>query len=131
MLNLNGKTYEVPAWIISKNLSNAEAMAWNSTWGVDSIERETEKAILVGRNTDYGKVTVWCPKSALQDREEMLAQEEASNERWKNNQRYTNYLKETAKENGVKIGNMSSWEKIIAKLQSKGVEVKTREEFAA
>lgn len=129
MLDLNGKTHEVPSWIIRKNLSQPKASAWDRS--CERVVRETEKAVLVVSTTDYGWIDLWVPKSVLVSHEELEKQEAAEVAHRQNNWKYTNYLKQLAADNNVKIGNMSSWEKIIAKLQSKGVEVKTREEFAA
>ncbi|HGE9019788.1 TPA: hypothetical protein ACGBX4_001531 [Staphylococcus pseudintermedius] len=30
-----------------------------------SVKRETEKAVLVDFHTDFGHITMWCPKSVM------------------------------------------------------------------
>src|SRR5690625_2766390 len=57
--------FGVPAWIIRKSLSNDEAYAVLNESDNMNVVRETEKAQLVEFFTNYGKVTMWTPKSVL------------------------------------------------------------------
>lgn len=55
----------VPAWIIRKNLSQNEAYAVLNECSGSTVIRETEKAVLVSFDTEYGKIEMWSPKSVL------------------------------------------------------------------
>lgn len=55
----------VPAWIIRKNLGQSEAYAVLNECNGSSVIRETEKAVLVSFDTNYGVVEMWSPKSVL------------------------------------------------------------------
>jgi len=63
--NTNSDVYGVPAWIIKNNLNNDESYAVLNECDSMSVVRETEKAQLVEFVTNYGKVTMWTPKSVL------------------------------------------------------------------
>lgn len=56
--------FGIPGWVINKNLNSQESV---SVKGADSckVERETEKAILVSFDTDFGRVFLWSPKSVI------------------------------------------------------------------
>lgn len=47
------------------------------------------------------------------------------------NQQYKTYLKTTAKNAGVKVGNINDWDKIKKKLTANGVSFKERDEYFA
>lgn len=125
-VEIDGTVKFVPQWFMSKN--NIAAVNYFAG-------KQTEKAILV--NVSFERVaagsdvdgTAWVPKSILQTADEYVAERKAKDNRYANNCRYSNYLKELAAANGVKIGNLSSWEKIQAKLTKNGVAFKTRDEF--
>ncbi|EGQ3505533.1 hypothetical protein [Staphylococcus pseudintermedius] len=55
----------VPEWIINKNLTTEEAYAVLNNGPQVSVTRETEKAVLVDFHTDFGHITMWCPKSVM------------------------------------------------------------------
>ncbi|WBF53832.1 hypothetical protein [Macrococcoides canis] len=55
----------VPEWIIRKNLTTEECFAVLNTYPDVTFKEETEKAVLVDFCTDFGHVTMWCPKSVL------------------------------------------------------------------
>lgn len=116
--------YQFPLWLTrDKTGSNAFYDA--------RIERETEKAYLLRHysSIEDRMVTNWVPKS------QRLTPEAAREDRVKDmarvyeNQYYGNYLQATAKDSGVKLGNMSSWDKIKDKLKKNGVSVMERSEF--
>lgn len=53
----------VPDWIIDNNFSEQEKQAvWNYSFN-SRIKRETEKAVLIQFDTDFGCLFTWCPKS--------------------------------------------------------------------
>ena len=55
----------VPEWIIRKNLTTEEAFAVINSYPQVTIKKETEKAVLVDFHTDWGHVSMWCPKSVM------------------------------------------------------------------
>lgn len=54
----------VPKWYLNQKLSQGEAYA-ASTSGDWSVRRESDKAVLMRADTDYGHVDVWVPKSIM------------------------------------------------------------------
>ena len=52
----------IKSWFLQKNFTQGEAYAINTARSF-KIERDTEKAILVKFNTDYGMIKTWLPKS--------------------------------------------------------------------
>lgn len=124
-LNPNGIGAQIPQWIINRE---SDGLRKNF-----QVKRETEKAILVSSSGDASKgirnTEFWVPKSQLQ------SVEKTKQEIWEKHanravsEKYTAYLNTTAESAGVKVGNLSSWDKITAKLQKSGVAVMTRDEF--
>lgn len=55
---------EIPAWIISKNLTFEQQSAVKESYS-RTIKRETAKAVLFAFDTAYGIVELWTPKSVL------------------------------------------------------------------
>ena len=115
----------IPDWFADRNRVGGEQIY------MGSIARETEKAVLISGSTVNGrKIELWVPKSILQTPEQQRESRinEAVNKNL--NSLYTSYLKRTASDNGVKVGNLSSWDKIKAKLSKNGVSFMQKEEFA-
>lgn len=54
----------VPEWLMKKNLSQAEYDGAHQAYSVYA-SRETAKAVLVNFDTDFGKITMWAPKSVV------------------------------------------------------------------
>lgn len=120
-----GISGQIPQWILDKNGITVRSRAF-------AVVHETEKAVLVStRGSWFGGVDeeFWVPKSQLQSAEKTRQEILVSGANKIVSQQYTNYLNQLASSNGVKIGNISSWEKITAKLQKSGVAVKSRDEF--
>lgn len=55
----------IPMWIIEKNLSFEQQRAVRCGDPVTKVLKETEKAINVCFETDFGNIYMWCPKSVL------------------------------------------------------------------
>jgi len=55
---------EIPAWLISKNLTFEQQSAVKESYS-RTIKRETAKAVLFAFDTVYGIVELWTPKSVL------------------------------------------------------------------
>ena len=53
----------VPDWIIDQHFNEQESQAiWNNSFN-SHVKKETEKAVLIQFDTDYGYLFTWCPKS--------------------------------------------------------------------
>lgn len=101
-IELNNETKYVPAWIVTKSLDRDMRYALYAEGTNPTIARETEKAILLEWMTEFGKVSMWCPKSVLKSKEQMKAEEQAEVER--SNKKYDGYTKliTAAEKAGVK-----------------------------
>lgn len=101
-IELNNETKIVPAWIVMKSLDQDRLYAVRAEGVNPTVARETEKAVLLEWNTEFGKVSMWCPKSVLKTEEQMKAEEQADIER--SNKKYYDYIKlrTVAEEAGVK-----------------------------
>ena len=121
-----GISENIPQWILDRENNGTRSREM-------SIERETEKAVLVNTNNSlYGNpqdTKFWVPKSQLQSVEKTKQEikDKAANSLV--SQKYSNYLKKLAQSNGIKIGNTSSWSKITDKLRKSKIDVLTREQF--
>ena len=101
-IELNNETKYVPEWIVTKSLDQDRLYAVRAEGVNPTVARETEKAILLEWETEFGKVSMWCPKSVLKTEEQMKAEEQADIER--SNKKYDGYTKliSAAEEAGVK-----------------------------
>ena len=90
-IELNNETKIVPAWIVEKNLDQDRFYAVRAEGVNPSLARETEKAVLLEWDTEFGKVSMWCPKSILKSEEQVKAEEQADIER--SNKKYDGYTK--------------------------------------
>ena len=101
-IELNNETKIVPAWIVTKSLDQDKLYAVRAEGVNPTIARETEKAVMLEWSTEFGHVSMWCPKSVLKTEEQMKAEEQADIER--SNKKYYDYIKlrTTAEEAGVK-----------------------------
>ena len=70
-----------------------------------TVEKETEKAVLVKWNTDYGFVTLWTPKSIMVTEEEAKAEAEKKIQNFKAAEERYNKMINFAKENGLAVRN--------------------------
>lgn len=119
----------IPDWFLDKTFTSfGERYAWGN--GDDPyIKRETEKAVLIEKRTDYGKISTWVPKSILKSPEQLRNEdiERAVHKQVSNN--YYSYLRGLAKSNNVKLGRVQKWDKIKAKLKAAGVSYISRQEY--
>ncbi len=115
----------IPGWVARQN--NVRHGSTHMT-----IEHETAKAFLVNNNmSSFGgrDTKFWVAKSVLQSpsqtKQEII--EDRANRQV--SMGYTSYLKNLASTNGVKVGNLGSWQKIIEKLRKNGVPVMNRKAY--
>ena len=128
---------QIPEWVLSKNFNSNELFAWHDETSDATIERETEKAVLVSKSTEYGRLSTWVPKSVMKSPEQQKADEErykqnhiARRQSYEIGRQYNNYLYRTAKERGVKgVRERMRSETLANKINQAGVSVLTREQF--
>ena len=123
-IGTHGLADQIPTWILDKN---GIAVRGNGF----EIERETEKAVLVNTHSSmFGGTdkTFWVPKSQLKDAEAVKAETIEYEARKQVSMRYTAYLAALATENNVE---MTGWERTAYALSKKGIEVMSRDAFAA
>ena len=70
----NSEVKYIPDWIVEKNLDQNQIYAVRAESEDATAQRETEKAILAGWTTEYGKVSLWAPKSVLKSKEQARAE---------------------------------------------------------
>lgn len=87
---------EIKKWFIQKKFNQTEQYLISVADLV--IERETEKAIYINAQSDFGNIRFWCPKSCLVSEEDRKAEAE----RYQNACSKYEQLKEFAEKNGVK-----------------------------
>ena len=121
--------YGVKDWFLNKTLTNEERYAY-SVGDVAYIAKETEKAVLIKNDTDFGTVSFWCPKSCLMTKEDVDKEKEATEKLEKameSGLAYNEKLVIFAKENGVKGVRIGLRTKtLIEKIQKAGLEVPAR-----
>lgn len=111
----------VPEWFVGRELSQSERMAVHGDADGWEVVRETAKAIRLANATDFGTVRIWVPKSIVVHEDELRrAAAEAADHRAKNDSYYS-YLRQLARDNGVKLGSVRKWDKIRARLDEAGV----------
>lgn len=54
----------IPVWLMEKNLDQTELWGAQLAYNI-GVERETEKALLLCFETDFGNITMWTPKSVV------------------------------------------------------------------
>lgn len=114
-IKLNNEIKFIPEWIMNKNLDSNQLYAIRAEQEGPSLVRETEKAILVAWYTEFGKVSMWCPKSVLKSKEEVQKEaEEAENRFIAGCERYAK-LVDSAKSLGLAVRNrmntVTIWDK--------------------
>lgn len=119
-VKLNNETKFIPEWIINKNLDANQLYAIRAEGEDASLARETEKAILVEWSTEFGRVSMWCPKSVLKSKDEVVAEAQAQEERFIAGCEQYAKLVEVAKSLGVKVRNGMRKTTIYSKVNEAG-----------
>lgn len=119
----------IPNWFLNKTFTSfGERYAWDNGDN-PYIKNETEKAVLIEKRTDYGKLSTWVPKSILKSPEQLRNEdiERAVHKQVSNN--YYSYLQGLAKSNNVKLGRVQELDQIKAKLKAADVSYISRQEY--
>lgn len=117
----------IKSWFLQKNFDNNERLVINTALMGNDIEivKETEKAVFVKFNSDYGIISSWIPKSCVG--ENYNATEIAPEKKQNSGLAYNETLVEFAKAHGVKgvrIGLKTTT--LISKIIAAGLEVPAR-----
>lgn len=112
---------KVKDWFLAKNLNSDQQFivrVADDMW----VMKETEKAVLLIADSDYGKVQFWCPKSCVISDEEYEEQIKAEIARVEAGGKKLAKLIEWAKEQGVK-GVRKGMRKVtvLAKIEAAGL----------
>lgn len=119
-VNLDNEVKFIPEWIIEKNLDQNQIYAIRAEGEDASLVRETEKAILVAWFTEFGKVSMWCPKSVLKSKADYEAEIAEQETRFiAGCERYAK-LVEAAKSLNIGIRNRMSTTTIYRKVNEAG-----------
>lgn len=117
-----GETWAVPEWFSNRELSQQKMLAVRNSGDEDGrVASETDKAVRVVWEVEYGRVSLWVPKSVLVSPDQLRDSARKAVDRRAKNDRYYQYLRNLAKDNGVKLGSVRKWDKIKAKLSDAGV----------
>lgn len=117
----NNEVKYIPDWIVEKNLDQNQIYAVRAEGEDAWAQRETEKAILAAWTTEYGKVSLWVPKSVLKSKEQAQAEYEAEATRMKKKAEAYDKLVATAHEAGLKdVRNHMKVDTIVAKAKAAG-----------
>ncbi len=115
----NQQYYGVKNWFINKNFNSQEAyiinLACNSKEFI--ILKETEKAVFIQFNSDFGSLKSWFPKSTLKTEEDVKEEEKSF---LKGINRYQKAL-EFAKANNLKVRNKMKLATILEKINQAGL----------
>ena len=79
--SFNSLALRIPDFVLDEKLSQYQKMAVRSS-GVLSIERETEKAILIKAKTDNGELKFWSPKSVIRTPEQVYQERFKEKSNW-------------------------------------------------
>lgn len=60
----------VKEWFLRKALPQDKLYGFHI--GESFVKKETDKAVLIGVNSEFGSFDFWCPKSALEQEEEIV-----------------------------------------------------------
>lgn len=104
-------------WFLRKNFSQNERYAIQCADEM-KIERETEKAILVKWNTEWGFIKRWVPKSCFYTVAEIEAEAEKINQGLEKYEK----LVEWAKSQGLKVRSRMKKSTILAIISEAGLE---------
>lgn len=111
----------IPDWIVEKNLDQNQIYAVRAEGEDATAQRETEKAVLAAWTTEYGKVSLWVPKSVLKSKEQARAEYEAEEARAQKKAEAYDKLVATAHEAGLKdVRNYMKVGTIVAKAKAAG-----------
>lgn len=117
----------VKEWFMNKNFTQNESYAVSVAHN-SSVERETEKAVLIKWYTKYGNITKWVPKSCLTTEEEVQKENNELAERFIKGEKMHEELVSFAKENGLKARVNSKTIKLIQMIKENNLFDKLKKE---
>ncbi len=116
---------QVKNWFINEKFNQQEAYVISVS--ELTVIDETEKAVKIYADSDYGYLKFWCPKSCIITDEEIAKQEEELNKKFQKGLEYNKSLVEFAKSNGIKgVREGLRTVTLIEKIKAAGLEVPAR-----
>lgn len=119
------KSIRVKDWFIDKNFNSQEAYAISVSDLF--IEKETEKAVLLGAYSDYGKLKFWCPKACLMSEEEIKEEEDRAHNGFRYNELLNDYCRHSSNLKGIRKHMKTST--MLKKIEEAGLKAPTLEEL--
>ncbi|MGP1376441.1 MAG: hypothetical protein ACTTKS_02525 [Bulleidia sp.] len=116
---------QVKNWFINEKFNQQEAYVISVS--ELTVIDETEKAVKIYADSDYGYLKFWFPKSCIITDEEIAKQEEELDKKFKKGLEYNKSLVTFAKNNGIKgVREGLRTVTLIAKIKAAGLEVPAR-----
>ena len=116
---------QVKNWFINEKFNQQEAYVISVS--ELTVIDETEKAVKIYADSDYGHLKFWCPKSCIITDEEIAKQEEELDKKFKKGLEYNKSLVTFAKNNGIKgVREGLRTVTLIEKIKAAGLEVPAR-----
>lgn len=121
-LHAEGEKMKIKEWFLFKNFNDNERYVISVS--DISIEKESEKAVYIKFESDFGTIKRWIPKSCIMTDEEEKEELRIKAERFNNYQNRYNSLIELGKSNGVKgLRKGLKIITIIEKIRLAGIEI--------
>lgn len=120
----------IKGWFLDKNFSQNERYIINLAMMGDELEtlKETEKAVQLRADSDFGTLTFWCPKSCILKDGEVDEQMVKKYQRMEAGLNYNEKLVAFAKENGIKgIRRGMKTQTLMRKITEAGLEIPARD----
>ena len=120
----------IKGWFLDKNFSQNERYIINLAMMGDELEtlRETEKAVQLRADSDFGNLTFWCPKSCILKDGEVDEEMVRKYQRMEAGLNYNEKLVAFAKENGIKgIRRGMKTQTLMRKITEAGLKIPARD----
>lgn len=121
-LHVKGEKMRIKEWFLSKNFNDNERYVISVS--DITIEKESEKAVYIKFESNFGIIKRWIPKSCIMTDEEVKEELRIKTERFNNYQNRYSSLIELGKSNGVKgLRKGLKIATIIEKIRFTGIEI--------
>ena len=120
----------IKGWFLDKNFKQNERYISNLAMNGDELEtlRETEKAVQLRADSDFGSLTFWCPKSCILKDGEVDEEMVRKYQRMEAGLNYNEKLVVFAKENGIKgIRRGMKTQTLMRKITEAGLTIPARD----
>lgn len=120
----------IKGWFLDKNFTQNERYIINLAMNGDELEtlRETEKAVQLRADSDFGSLTFWCPKSCILKDGKVDEEMVRKYQRMEAGLNYNEKLVVFAKENGIKgIRRGMKTQTLMRKITEAGLTIPARD----